>query len=174
MSFCRSASLRVESWALRLIETKAMKASPINSYNSSTLNNQLLSLSPSVKPKLLIVDDDEEIRTQMKWAVGQDYDVLLAGDRAEALETFGSLRPAVTILDLGLPPRPNDPEEGFGDACPTCLPWIGPPRSSSSPDRRKRRTLCEQWVPEPTTSYASRSTSNNLSSSPAMLLCRKP
>jgi two-component system NtrC family response regulator len=66
-----------------------------------------------VKPKLLIVDDDEEIRTQMKWAVGQDYDVLLAGDRAEALETFGSLRPAVTILDLGLPPRPNDPEEGL-------------------------------------------------------------
>ena len=66
-----------------------------------------------MKPKLLIVDDDEEIRTQMRWAVGQDYDVLLAGDRAEALETFGSLRPAVTILDLGLPPRPNDPEEGL-------------------------------------------------------------
>ena len=66
-----------------------------------------------MKPKLLIVDDDEEIRTQMKWALGQDYDVHLAGDRTEALEAFNSHRPAVTILDLGLPPRPNEPEEGL-------------------------------------------------------------
>ena len=66
-----------------------------------------------MKPKLLIVDDDEEIRTQMKWAVGQDYEVLLAGDRAEALETFTSHHPAVTILDLGLPPHPNQPDEGL-------------------------------------------------------------
>jgi two-component system, NtrC family, response regulator len=66
-----------------------------------------------MKPKLLIVDDDEEILTQMKWAVGQDYDVFLAGDRAGALEMFRSCRPAVTILDLGLPPRPNEPEEGL-------------------------------------------------------------
>ena len=66
-----------------------------------------------MKPKLLIVDDDVEICTQMKWAVGQDYDVFLAGDRVGALETFSSRRPAVTILDLGLPPRPNEPEEGL-------------------------------------------------------------
>jgi two-component system, NtrC family, response regulator len=66
-----------------------------------------------MKPKLLIVDDDEEIRTQMKWGLGQDYEVLLAGDRKVALETFTSHRPAVTILDLGLPPRPNEPEEGM-------------------------------------------------------------
>jgi len=31
-----------------------------------------------MNPKLLIVDDDEEIRTQMKWALAKDYDVLLA------------------------------------------------------------------------------------------------
>ena len=66
-----------------------------------------------IKPKLLIVDDHEEIRTQMKWALGQDYEVLLAGDRVEALEMFSSGRPAVTILDLGLPPRPNEPDEGL-------------------------------------------------------------
>ena len=66
-----------------------------------------------MKPNLLIVDDDEEIRTQMKWAVGQDYEVVLAGDRLGALEAFGSHRPAVTILDLGLPPRPNEAEEGL-------------------------------------------------------------
>lgn len=71
------------------------------------------SVEPPMKPKLLIVDDDEEIRTQMKWALGQDYDVQLAGDRTEALEAFNSHRPVVTILDLGLPPRPNEPEEGL-------------------------------------------------------------
>ena len=37
----------------------------------------------------------------------------MAGDRVGALETFSSRRPAVTILDLGLPPRPNEPEEGL-------------------------------------------------------------
>ena len=33
-----------------------------------------------MKPKLLIVDDDEEIRTQMKWALAQDYEILQAAD----------------------------------------------------------------------------------------------
>ena len=66
-----------------------------------------------MKSKLLIVDDDEEIRTQMKWALGQHYEVLLAGDRMEALSAFNSNHPAVVILDLGLPPRPNEPEEGL-------------------------------------------------------------
>jgi two-component system, NtrC family, response regulator len=66
-----------------------------------------------MKPKLLIVDDDEEIRTQMKWALAQDYEILLAGDRSTATETFRSARPAVVLLDLGLPPHPATPEEGL-------------------------------------------------------------
>jgi two-component system NtrC family response regulator len=65
------------------------------------------------KPALLIVEDDEDIRTQMKWALAADYDVSLAGDRIEAAAAFTSKRPLVTLLDLGLPPRPNDPEEGL-------------------------------------------------------------
>ena len=32
------------------------------------------------KPRLLIVDDDEDIRTQMKWALASDYDVHMAGE----------------------------------------------------------------------------------------------
>ncbi len=66
-----------------------------------------------MKPKLLIVDDDEEIRTQMKWALAKDYEVLQAGDRTSALENFRSHRPAVVLLDLGLPPHPGTPEEGL-------------------------------------------------------------
>jgi two-component system NtrC family response regulator len=65
------------------------------------------------KPKLLIVDDDEEIRTQMKWALAQEYDVYIAADRQSALAAFHAKRPAVVTLDLGLPPHPRDMEEGF-------------------------------------------------------------
>jgi two-component system, NtrC family, response regulator len=66
-----------------------------------------------MKPKILIVDDDEEIRTQMKWAVGSEYAVTLAGNRQQAIEAFRSERPQVVLLDLGLPPSPNDCSEGM-------------------------------------------------------------
>ena len=66
-----------------------------------------------MKPRLLIVDDDEAIRTQMKWALSQDYDVCFAEDRRGAIEAFEANSPAVTLLDLGLPPRPNECDEGM-------------------------------------------------------------
>jgi two-component system, NtrC family, response regulator len=65
------------------------------------------------KTRLLIVDDDEDICTQMKWALGNDYEPLTAGDRAGALAAFTAHPPAVTLLDLGLPPHPNEPDEGL-------------------------------------------------------------
>ena len=66
-----------------------------------------------MKPKVLIVDDDEEIRSQMKWALLQDYEVLLAEDRPSAIAAFRESRPMVVVLDLGLPPSPGAPEEGM-------------------------------------------------------------
>jgi two-component system, NtrC family, response regulator len=66
-----------------------------------------------VKPKLLIVDDDEEIRSQMKWALIEDYDIQVAEDRSSALETFASAKSDVVLLDLGLPPSPGDVTEGL-------------------------------------------------------------
>jgi two-component system NtrC family response regulator len=66
-----------------------------------------------MKPKLLIVDDDEAIRTQMKWALGENYEIYFAQDHREALEAFEANSPAVTLLDLGLPPRPNECDEGL-------------------------------------------------------------
>ena len=66
-----------------------------------------------MNPTVLIVDDDEEIRTQMKWALTQEYEISFAENRQAALESFKSVQPAVTLLDLGLPPSPNDPEEGL-------------------------------------------------------------
>jgi two-component system NtrC family response regulator len=66
-----------------------------------------------MKAKLLIVDDDDEIRTQMKWALSQDYDVFQASDRGSAMVFFQEHQPAVVLLDLGLPPHPGNPQEGL-------------------------------------------------------------
>jgi two-component system NtrC family response regulator len=66
-----------------------------------------------MNPKLLIVDDDEEICAQMKWALSNNYQVVLAGDRESALRAFQADHPLVVLLDMGLPPRPADPEEGL-------------------------------------------------------------
>ena len=65
------------------------------------------------KQKLLIVDDDEDLRTQMKWALTADYNVYLAEDRQSAIAIINKERPAVITLDLGLPPNPAGVEEGF-------------------------------------------------------------
>ena len=66
-----------------------------------------------MKPALLIVDDDDEIRTQLRWAIASDYEVIQAGDRPTAIKLFKAHRPAVVLLDLGLPPRAGTPEEGL-------------------------------------------------------------
>jgi len=66
-----------------------------------------------MKPKILIVDDDENIRTQMKWALTGDYEVALAVDRESAVASFNDREPDITVLDLGLPPQPNSPAEGM-------------------------------------------------------------
>jgi two-component system NtrC family response regulator len=69
--------------------------------------------APRTLNKLLIVDDDEEIRTQMKWALSQAYEVVLAEDRPSAMAAFRDQRPPVVLLDLGLPPDPSGTQEGF-------------------------------------------------------------
>jgi two-component system NtrC family response regulator len=66
-----------------------------------------------MKNPLLIVDDDEEIRSQMRWALTEDYEISLAEDQRSALALFAAQKPAVVLLDLGLPPSPGEPTEGL-------------------------------------------------------------
>jgi two-component system NtrC family response regulator len=63
-------------------------------------------------PVLLIVEDDEGLQRQLKWAY-EGYEVVLAGDRATAIEGVRLHEPAVVTLDLGLPPDPDGTSEGF-------------------------------------------------------------
>lgn len=64
------------------------------------------------KPKLLVVEDDPALGRQLRWT-WDDYDVLLAADRAGALDALHAERPPVVTLDLGLPPDPDGTTEGF-------------------------------------------------------------
>ena len=66
-----------------------------------------------MKPGVLIVDDDEEIREQLRWALEDTYAVHLAGSPREALASMKRDRPALVTLDLGLPPRPEAAVEGL-------------------------------------------------------------
>ncbi len=63
-------------------------------------------------PVLLIVEDDEGLQRQLKWAY-EGYRVISAGDRTQAIELVRLHEPAVVTLDLGLPPDPDGTAEGF-------------------------------------------------------------
>ncbi|MFM9829041.1 MAG: PEP-CTERM-box response regulator transcription factor [Sphingomonas sp.] len=68
-------------------------------------------MSPPAK-KLLIVEDDAGLQRQLRWAY-DGYEVLIAGDRAGAIELLRAEEPDVVTLDLGLPPDPDGVTEGF-------------------------------------------------------------
>ena len=61
---------------------------------------------------LLLVEDDLALQKQLKWAFA-DYEVVLAQDKESALAQLRRFEPAVITMDLGLPPLPDDPAEGF-------------------------------------------------------------
>ena len=70
---------------------------------------------PSSKPRLLVVDDDPLITDTLAYALGADYDVVTAASRAEAVERLRALdvAPPLALVDLGLPPTPHTPDQGF-------------------------------------------------------------
>jgi two-component system NtrC family response regulator len=66
----------------------------------------------SDRPVLLMIDDDPGLRKQFKWSFEQ-YEVVVAGDREEGMSLVRRHEPDVVTLDLGLPPEPDSPNEGF-------------------------------------------------------------
>jgi len=71
--------------------------------------------SPTGKTELLIVDDDPLITDTLGYFLGRDYAVATASTRAEAVGLLrdGTHGPALALIDLGLPPTPHRPDEGF-------------------------------------------------------------
>jgi two-component system NtrC family response regulator len=64
------------------------------------------------KPRLLIVEDDPGLQSQLKWCF-DGYEVLSAEDRASAMVALRRHEPAVVLQDLGLPPDPLGVTEGL-------------------------------------------------------------
>jgi DNA-binding NtrC family response regulator len=67
------------------------------------------------KPSLLIVDDDPLIADTLGYYLENDFQVTAAASRAEATQWVKdqAAPPALALVDLGLPPAPHRPQEGF-------------------------------------------------------------
>ena len=64
------------------------------------------------KPKLLIVEDDDGLCSQYRWAFPA-CEVFIAHARPQALGLVKRESPPIAIMDLGLPPDPDGVSEGF-------------------------------------------------------------
>ena len=62
--------------------------------------------------KLLIVEDDPGIQSQLRWCF-EDYEVIAAVNRTEAVNELRRHEPSVVLQDLGLPPDDEGVSEGF-------------------------------------------------------------
>src|SRR5688572_14797274 len=76
------------------------------------MNEPASSPARSDKPRLLVVEDDVGLQKQLRWSF-DEYEVLIAGSREEALAQIRRFEPPVVLQDLGLPPDAEGVAEGF-------------------------------------------------------------
>ena len=67
------------------------------------------------KPELLLVDDDPLIAESLSLVLADEYFVYTAESRKQAKTLVQELgrAPSLALIDLGLPPLPHNPDEGF-------------------------------------------------------------
>lgn len=64
------------------------------------------------KKYLLVVEDDKGLQSQLRWAF-EDFEVVISGERTDAISQLRRVEPGVVLLDLGLPPDPGGVSEGL-------------------------------------------------------------
>jgi two-component system NtrC family response regulator len=64
-------------------------------------------------PRLLIVEDQEAIATQLRWGLSAEYEISAATSGKAALDLFETFQPNLVTLDLGLPPDAQGTSEGL-------------------------------------------------------------
>ena len=71
--------------------------------------------APTARAGLLLVDDDPLIVDTLSIVLGQHFDVVSAACHDAALACLEALEslPTVALVDLGLPPAPHTPDEGY-------------------------------------------------------------
>ncbi|MFM9913154.1 MAG: sigma-54-dependent transcriptional regulator [Methylophilaceae bacterium] len=67
------------------------------------------------KPRLILVDDDPLITDTMHFILEKDFEVSVAESRLQVKSLLRQLDspPQIALVDLGLPPSPHKPDEGF-------------------------------------------------------------
>jgi two-component system nitrogen regulation response regulator GlnG len=72
-------------------------------------------MTATSRATLLLVDDDELIADTLSFALAADFEVVTATTRMQAREALlrAAQPPSVALVDLGLPPSPHQPHEGF-------------------------------------------------------------
>jgi DNA-binding NtrC family response regulator len=71
-------------------------------------------MSDSLKQTVLVIDDQEAIRKQLYWALEENYQVLEAASRAQAVQILEREAVDVVLTDLHMPPNEQDISEGLG------------------------------------------------------------
>ena len=71
--------------------------------------------SALTQPRLILIDDDPLITESLAFVLRDHFDVHLAATRKEAKSSLLKMdsMPQVALVDLGLPPEPNTPDDGF-------------------------------------------------------------
>lgn len=72
-----------------------------------------MSIQSEPKGTVLVVDDDDAVRSGLYWALASDYQVLQASSRDEACALINDEEIEVVVSDLHLPPNVNDIGEGL-------------------------------------------------------------
>src|SRR3954471_3355602 len=123
MSFAprsRCSSARGCAFAAHRRRSAPATAKPASSARSSAASatNPMPSAPESVaaaRPALLVVDDDALITDTLAFALGVDFEVFARESRPSAIALLRQLDapPPLALVDLGLPPTPHSPDEGF-------------------------------------------------------------
>ncbi|MBW2738106.1 MAG: PEP-CTERM-box response regulator transcription factor [Deltaproteobacteria bacterium] len=66
-----------------------------------------------MKKKLLVIEDENSVAKQLRWGLGREYEITIVSDAGQARPLLASGVFPVATLDLGLPPYPDTPQQGF-------------------------------------------------------------
>ncbi|NBO64749.1 MAG: response regulator, partial [Acidobacteria bacterium] len=71
-------------------------------------------MTEKARQTVLIVDDQASIRRELASVLEDDYQIMQASSRKEALATIEKSQVDVVICDLHMPPNEDDITEGLG------------------------------------------------------------
>jgi len=66
-----------------------------------------------MKKNLLVIEDENSVAKQLRWSLGKEYEITIVSDAGQARPLLASGVFPVATLDLGLPPYPDTPQQGF-------------------------------------------------------------